>query len=75
MILSVPPNVEFQIDDVEDDWTYVEPFDYIHSRMMTSAIANWKKYIERCFEYGLPFSASFASLAVSNLTPPPHGSA
>ncbi|KAK1772797.1 secondary metabolism regulator LAE1 [Phialemonium atrogriseum] len=46
----VPPNVEFQIDDVEDDWTYTKPFDYIHSRMMTSSIANWPKYIERCFQ-------------------------
>lgn len=60
---SVPPNVEFQIDDVEDEWTYTQPFDYIHSRMMTSAIANWKKYIERCFRYDL---RSFVNLTVSS---------
>lgn len=67
LILSVPPNVEFQIDDVEDDWTYTKPFDYIHSRMMTSSIANWPKYIERCFQY--------APISSSHLIPwhnPPH---
>jgi len=67
MISSVPPNVEFQIDDVEDEWTYTQPFDYIHSRMMTSAIANWKKYIERCFKYGflLPLILEIYTRSVS----------
>ncbi|GKT75608.1 LOW QUALITY PROTEIN: methyltransferase domain-containing protein [Colletotrichum tofieldiae] len=36
------PNVQFEIDDLEEEWTYSQPFDYIHSRFMTSSIANWK---------------------------------
>ncbi|KAK2765305.1 methyltransferase domain-containing protein [Colletotrichum kahawae] len=28
----VPPNVRFEIDDVEDEWTHSQPFQYIHSR-------------------------------------------
>ncbi|KAJ0270924.1 hypothetical protein COL940_011319 [Colletotrichum noveboracense] len=47
---SVPPNVRFEIDDIEEPWTFSKPFDYIHSRMMTSSIANWKSYLQKCYE-------------------------
>ncbi|KAK1761593.1 secondary metabolism regulator LAE1 [Echria macrotheca] len=45
----VPPNVSFQIDDFEDDWTFSQPFDYIHSRMNNSSVMDWKRYIKQCF--------------------------
>ncbi|KAK2041972.1 methyltransferase [Colletotrichum somersetense] len=45
----VPPNVRFEIDDIEEPWTFSEPFDYIHSRMMTGSIKDWEKYIKACF--------------------------
>lgn len=48
---SVPPNVRFEIDDVEEEWIESLPFDYIHSRFMNASIANWKEYIKNCFEY------------------------
>lgn len=48
--LSAPPNVRFEIDDVDETWTYSVPFDYIHSRMMTSSIANWDEYIRKAYE-------------------------
>ncbi|GKT55103.1 methyltransferase domain-containing protein [Colletotrichum tofieldiae] len=38
----VPPNVRFEIDDIEEDWTYSQPFQYIHSRIMTSSINDWR---------------------------------
>lgn len=47
---SVPPNVRFEVDDVEEEWTYSQPFEYIHSRFMTAAIDDWDKYIKRCYE-------------------------
>lgn len=47
----IPPNVTFEIDDIEDEWTYSKPFDYIHSRFMTSCISDWKKYLTQCFQY------------------------
>lgn len=31
----VPPNAKFEIDDVEEEWTYNEPFDYIHARCLS----------------------------------------
>ncbi|KAK1841341.1 UMTA [Colletotrichum chrysophilum] len=46
----VPPNVRFEIDDIEEPWTFSKPFDYIHSRMMTSSIANWKSYLQKCYD-------------------------
>ncbi|KAK1473699.1 hypothetical protein CABS01_04361 [Colletotrichum abscissum] len=39
---SLPPNVDFEVDDIEEEWVFDEPFDYIHSRLMTSSIADWK---------------------------------
>ncbi|KAJ5017115.1 putative methyltransferase tdiE [Colletotrichum sp. SAR 10_99] len=47
---EAPPNVGFEVDDVEEPWTYTQPFDYIHSRFMTSSISNWEKYIQNSFD-------------------------
>lgn len=40
----------FEVDDIEEPWLYSRPFDYIHSRMMTSSIRNWEKFIKRSFK-------------------------
>ncbi|KAF9881227.1 putative methyltransferase domain-containing protein [Colletotrichum karsti] len=46
----VPPNVRFEIDDIEEPWTFSEPFDYIHVRMMKGSIRDWKTFFQRCFD-------------------------
>ncbi|KAI9811556.1 MAG: hypothetical protein M1832_000866 [Thelocarpon impressellum] len=46
----VPPNVKFEIDDVESEWTYPAPFDYIHCRYMAVSIADWPALVRRCYE-------------------------
>lgn len=46
----VPPNLEFVVDDVEDDWTG-QPFDYIHIRMLAGAIKDWSRLLSQAFEY------------------------
>ncbi|KXH38640.1 hypothetical protein CNYM01_08727 [Colletotrichum nymphaeae SA-01] len=46
-----PPNVKFEIDDVDETWTYSRPFDYIHSRMMTSSIGDWRVYLQKCYDH------------------------
>ncbi|KAF9876105.1 hypothetical protein CkaCkLH20_06551 [Colletotrichum karsti] len=46
----VSPNVIFEIDDVEETWTWKQPFDYIHSRIMTSSIGNWPLYLRQCYD-------------------------
>ena len=50
----VPPNVQFEIDDVEDDWTYRKPFDYIHSRYMAGSIQDWPRFVRQCYDHLVP---------------------
>ncbi|OLN88703.1 hypothetical protein CCHL11_01689 [Colletotrichum chlorophyti] len=50
----VPPNVKFEVDDIEEEWLYSRPFEYIHSRFMTASISNWKEYLVRCFDNLIP---------------------
>ncbi|KAM0542837.1 hypothetical protein ACHAPJ_012617 [Fusarium lateritium] len=49
-IQHVPPNVKFEIDDVDEEWTYNEPFDYIHSRFMNFSVQDWKSYLKKIYE-------------------------
>jgi len=38
----IPPNLKFELDDVQLDWTYQpDSFDYIHVRCMLGAIQDW----------------------------------
>ncbi|KAK1452046.1 methyltransferase domain-containing protein [Colletotrichum melonis] len=46
----VPPNLKFEIDDLEEEWTWSRPFNYIHSRVMTGAINDWDLYLRRCYD-------------------------
>ncbi|KUJ18608.1 S-adenosyl-L-methionine-dependent methyltransferase, partial [Mollisia scopiformis] len=47
-----PPNVQFEVDDVEGEWTYNTPFDLIHVRFMFSAsIMNWPKLVKQVFTH------------------------
>ncbi|KAK2050172.1 methyltransferase domain-containing protein [Colletotrichum somersetense] len=50
----VPPNVKFEIDDIEEDWMWSRPFDYIHSRVMTASISNWETYLRQCYKNLVP---------------------
>lgn len=46
----VPPNVKFEVDDVEDVWTYRnEYFDYIHMRSLCGSIADWKRLLKDAY--------------------------
>lgn len=50
----MPPNCHFEIDDVEDEWLYRTPFDFIHAREFLLAIRNWRRVIEQAFEHLKP---------------------
>ncbi|KAH0611894.1 uncharacterized protein H6S33_009946 [Morchella sextelata] len=51
----VPPNVHFQIDDAESDWTWEEnSFDFIHLRHLSGAIKDWQKLMEQAFKFLKP---------------------
>lgn len=50
----MPPNVKFEVDDCEEPWTYQQPFDFVHSRYMASAIKDWAKLARQCFRHTTP---------------------
>jgi SAM-dependent methyltransferase len=42
----VPPNCSFEVDDINDDWTYPnDHFDFIHIRELFGSITNWDKLL------------------------------
>ncbi|KAK0652708.1 S-adenosyl-L-methionine-dependent methyltransferase [Cercophora newfieldiana] len=41
-----PPNVKFEIDDVESPWTHTTPFDFIFCRYIVACIADWPKLVQ-----------------------------
>lgn len=47
---SVPPNVRFIVDDIDEEWNYADSFDYIHSRIMAFSIKDWEEYIRKIFK-------------------------
>lgn len=50
-IASVPPNLTFYIDDIEDPWTFSYKFDLIYGRMLTGSVRDWPKFIKQSYEY------------------------
>ncbi|KAF2649012.1 S-adenosyl-L-methionine-dependent methyltransferase [Lophiostoma macrostomum CBS 122681] len=50
----VPPNVKFEVDDVEDEWVYSTKFDYIHCRYMTCSLRDWPKLMRQAYKYTKP---------------------
>ncbi|KAL2000279.1 hypothetical protein VTN02DRAFT_3326 [Thermoascus thermophilus] len=46
----VPPNVKFVVDDIEQQWTEPQPYDYIHCRYLCGSIHNWPKLVRQCYE-------------------------
>lgn len=45
----VPPNVRFEVDDIEDVWTHAAPFDLIHARTLTGCIRDWPRLMRQAF--------------------------
>ena len=46
---DVPANCEFKIENAEEAWTFEEPFDFIHSRLLSCGMHDWPGYFRRCF--------------------------
>lgn len=45
-----PANCEFIIANAEEEWTFDEPFDFIHSRVLYFGMRDWQRYFRRCFQ-------------------------
>ncbi|KAI5842267.1 S-adenosyl-L-methionine-dependent methyltransferase [Tricharina praecox] len=51
----VVPNVRFEVDDLEMDWTFRKDyFDFIHSRNVAQSIRDWPKYLEQMYRHTKP---------------------
>ncbi|KAH8692925.1 putative methyltransferase [Talaromyces proteolyticus] len=52
----VPPNLHFQIDDIEAEWTFPhsQPFDFIKIRSMAGSIANWEVLLQQAYDHMAP---------------------
>ncbi|KAJ4271188.1 hypothetical protein NW764_013554 [Fusarium oxysporum] len=46
----VPPNCVFEIDDLEKEWTWSEPFDFIFCRVMTGSFADMEKFVQNAYD-------------------------
>jgi hypothetical protein len=67
---SVPSNVTFQIDDLEDTWTFTQGFDFIYSRMMTGSFTDWPRFFEQAYKSALPSPLAPSSSISPFLRPP-----
>ncbi|CVL00651.1 hypothetical protein FPRO06_06084 [Fusarium proliferatum] len=45
----LPTNLQFQVDDLEDEWTFSYNFDFIFTRMMTGSIGDFPKFFAQSF--------------------------
>ncbi|KAI8716926.1 hypothetical protein NCS52_00987200 [Fusarium sp. LHS14.1] len=51
----VPPNCRFEVDDINQDWTYPEnKFDFVHLRGLTGCIPDWTKFYEGAIKHVKP---------------------
>ncbi|TQN65998.1 putative methyltransferase tdiE [Colletotrichum shisoi] len=46
----VPVNCIFEVDDLEKEWTWTEPFDFIFARNMIGCFSNWEGVMEQAFD-------------------------
>ncbi|TIC89843.1 Secondary metabolism regulator LAE1 [Colletotrichum higginsianum] len=46
----VPPNCSFELDDLEKDWTWSRPFDFIFCRMMTGSFSDNMSIVQKVFD-------------------------
>ncbi|KAK6528557.1 hypothetical protein TWF281_009798 [Arthrobotrys megalospora] len=46
--LYVPPNVQFEVDDFNDEWVYpANHFDFIHGRALYGSVSNWDRLLRK----------------------------
>jgi SAM-dependent methyltransferase len=51
----VPNNVEFVVDDMEDEWGYEStPFDFIHARYLCGSIRDWPRLMKQAYSCTKP---------------------
>ncbi|KAL0777742.1 hypothetical protein CaCOL14_005395 [Colletotrichum acutatum] len=65
----VPPNVKFEIDDIESPWVDNRKYDFIMCRYMVASIKDWPGLIKNIFEYAVTFPLVLSSILADHLNP------
>ena len=48
----IPPNTTFEIDDMEDEWTFQNnSFDYIHMRTLAGSFSDWDAILAQAYKW------------------------
>ncbi|KAK3997765.1 S-adenosyl-L-methionine-dependent methyltransferase [Cladorrhinum sp. PSN332] len=50
----IPPNLIFEVDDLEQPWNFTQRFDYIHCQLMIGAFQDWPKFFRQSHEFLTP---------------------
>jgi len=50
----VAPNIEFFVDDLEEEWNYTTPFDFVYLRAMSGSIRDWDKLFTQAYNNLVP---------------------
>lgn len=70
---DVPPNVFFEIDDAQEEWTYTEPFDFIHIRGLSGAFCDWTAVYKEAYKHlhtnGILEVVDFGSIRLAESIP------
>ncbi|KAJ3960545.1 hypothetical protein N0V92_002796 [Colletotrichum tropicale] len=48
--LNTPPNCRFEVDDVDKDWTWSQPFDFVFIRGGNSCFESWEKLLRKAYD-------------------------
>jgi len=47
----VPPNLSFEIEDADEDWTFKPKFDLVHSRVLNdTSLKDWSHFYQEAFK-------------------------
>ncbi|GAD98585.1 conserved hypothetical protein [Paecilomyces variotii No. 5] len=49
-----PPNCSFEIDDFEEEWTFSQPFDYIHGRELAGSVKDFDRLFAQAYKHLKP---------------------
>ena len=47
----VPANCRFETDDLEKEWLWTKPFDFIYGRMLASSLSDPEAFVKNAFKY------------------------
>ncbi|KAM5433818.1 hypothetical protein MferCBS31731_006958 [Microsporum ferrugineum] len=51
---KVSPNISFEIDDAESEWTFRQRFDLIHFQNLNGAIRDWRRLLSQIYDNLMP---------------------